>query len=431
MADISKWSRDAVNNQSPSPDGYPEGMAPGQVNDADRETMAAVRRQHEQAEWIDLGFTVSRVSNTEFKVVGLNATTQFTVGRRLRFSDATTLYGNVTASTYSAPDTSVEVTLDSGALTIALSAVSYGIINRENSSLRGLAFAEAGIGLDQAGNDLNINWTKLATESAPDTDNSTAAIRTNFIHYEVPLGSLAGGIPGVAEDLECQPGTNQNRQVRATADLVILAGPNGGLFPVRGIDVSANLGNSGLGGLDTGTLEDAQWYYLYVISNRTSVNAIWSKSSSYNVTRPTDWDYLGLVSAGYYVDGTTQLRRYNQIGKNVSFIRKELRKDGSTTVNVWDSLSMNAYIPTNANAVRVSMGCDNSAVLGLAPYDNGRGGYYFTSGSSGSSDNFAGALEVGRNHTVTADVPVVASRNIWTFSKGSPITVHVSGYRFA
>lgn len=46
MSDLRDWSVSAGGNTSTSPDGFPEGMPPSGVNDAAREVMAAVARNH-------------------------------------------------------------------------------------------------------------------------------------------------------------------------------------------------------------------------------------------------------------------------------------------------------------------------------------------------------------------------------------------------
>lgn len=48
MSDVSQWDVDAASNNSASPDGFPEGMAPSGLNNSAREVMAAVARWYEQ-----------------------------------------------------------------------------------------------------------------------------------------------------------------------------------------------------------------------------------------------------------------------------------------------------------------------------------------------------------------------------------------------
>lgn len=48
MSNVSQWNVSAASNNSASPDGFPEGMAPSGVNDAAREIMAALARMYAQ-----------------------------------------------------------------------------------------------------------------------------------------------------------------------------------------------------------------------------------------------------------------------------------------------------------------------------------------------------------------------------------------------
>ena len=43
MSALKEWSTTASENNSPAPDGFPEGMAPSAVNNPAREVMASVR----------------------------------------------------------------------------------------------------------------------------------------------------------------------------------------------------------------------------------------------------------------------------------------------------------------------------------------------------------------------------------------------------
>jgi hypothetical protein len=142
MTDIKSWSTAAANNNAASPDGAPEGMAPSGVNDTIRECMAAVRRWFESAQWTDLGDVPTRTSATTFTMVG-DKTATYTVNRRLKLADASTLYGTITASSFSSPNTTVTVALDSGSLTGSLSAVALGIATPTNQSVEATSVKNA------------------------------------------------------------------------------------------------------------------------------------------------------------------------------------------------------------------------------------------------------------------------------------------------
>ncbi|MFG1413979.1 hypothetical protein V5G24_23030 [Xanthobacter sp. VTT E-85241] len=107
---------------------FPEPMPAGDVNDAARQLMADVRSFYEDPQWIDLGFTTTQVNGNTFLVSG-DKTAYFPTGRRIKADDILTYYGTVSSSTYSAPNTSVVVNMDSGSLTAALEKIYVGFVD--------------------------------------------------------------------------------------------------------------------------------------------------------------------------------------------------------------------------------------------------------------------------------------------------------------
>ncbi len=105
------------------------------LDDNLRMIQAVARAQFEDVQWINFGDVPTFVSTTSFTVPG-NQTARYHVGRRLKLFGTTmgTFYGNVASSVFGAV-TTITVTLDSGALTSNLSAVSAGAITATNSSL--------------------------------------------------------------------------------------------------------------------------------------------------------------------------------------------------------------------------------------------------------------------------------------------------------
>lgn len=131
---IRNWSTNPNANNSNPPNGFPENMAPSQLNNTNRQNMSDIRTWYEDAQWIDLGDTPSRNSASIFKITG-DVTSQYQVNRRVKCYDATTLYGRISASTYGAPDTSITVVLDSGSLSTSLSSVAIGILSGSNNAI--------------------------------------------------------------------------------------------------------------------------------------------------------------------------------------------------------------------------------------------------------------------------------------------------------
>ena len=127
MSNISAWSTTAASNNSSPPDGFPENQLPSTVNNSARELMAAIRTFYEGAAWIDLGDTPTYATTTTFTVPG-DKTAYYTANRRIRCTDATTLYGYISGSVY-VSSTTVTVVLDSGSLSASLTAVAVGLLD--------------------------------------------------------------------------------------------------------------------------------------------------------------------------------------------------------------------------------------------------------------------------------------------------------------
>jgi hypothetical protein len=135
MTGIELYSTTAASNNSASPNGWPEGMAPSAVNDAARQMMAAIRTWYEDAQWIKWGDTTVYVGATQFKISGSDVTARYTVGRRVRAvgSSTGTIYGTISASAF-ATDTTVTVSWDSGSLSNETLTISIGILTFSNTA---------------------------------------------------------------------------------------------------------------------------------------------------------------------------------------------------------------------------------------------------------------------------------------------------------
>lgn len=107
---------------------FEENMSPADVNNDARSIMADIRTWYESPEFRDLGDTPTYATASTFTISG-DVTSSYTVGMRVEAYGTTmgTLYGTITASSYSAPNTTVTVSLDSGSLTANLSRVSVGL----------------------------------------------------------------------------------------------------------------------------------------------------------------------------------------------------------------------------------------------------------------------------------------------------------------
>lgn len=132
MANISTWSTSAASNNAATPDGWPEGQSPSSVNNCGREMMAAIRTWFEDAQWINLGHTPTKVDGDTFTLSG-DQTAIYEAGRRVKMTGSATAYGTILSSSYSAPNTTVNLT--TSAIPNTLSTVAVSVLTASNSSL--------------------------------------------------------------------------------------------------------------------------------------------------------------------------------------------------------------------------------------------------------------------------------------------------------
>lgn len=92
------------------------------------------------SEWIASGYTPTRTGNTTFTTPG-DSTAVFQVGRRLKCTDASTIYATVTAASYNVIDvlTTVTVATDSGNLSASLSRVDVHALSNKSFIASGTA----------------------------------------------------------------------------------------------------------------------------------------------------------------------------------------------------------------------------------------------------------------------------------------------------
>lgn len=118
MAGIKEYSLTAASNTAINSISIAEGCAPSGINDAIRQEMADTRGFYECGGWIDLGLTHTYSSSTAVTIAS-NVTASYVAGRRIKAvgSGTGTIYGVIASSSYSAPNTTVNFTWDSGSLT--------------------------------------------------------------------------------------------------------------------------------------------------------------------------------------------------------------------------------------------------------------------------------------------------------------------------
>jgi len=92
------------------------------------------------SEWVASGLTPTYSPPTAFTLAG-DQTAIFHLGRRLKFTDATVLYGTIVATAFSSVTTVTVLVSNAGSLSASLTAVSYSLTSaKDSSSPAGLIF---------------------------------------------------------------------------------------------------------------------------------------------------------------------------------------------------------------------------------------------------------------------------------------------------
>lgn len=110
VAKLKAFSTTPANNNATPPNGWPEGMAPSDVNNTARENLARMQEWYQDAEWLNLNHAslVTGFTGTTLTITG-DVTDRFILGRALRFDEVVASVGIITAAVFSAGSTTVTV----------------------------------------------------------------------------------------------------------------------------------------------------------------------------------------------------------------------------------------------------------------------------------------------------------------------------------
>lgn len=139
---IKDYSTTQANNTSLNGISTAEGMLPSNLNNAIRALMKNTRDWFNDAQWIEYGdgdgaFTAAYASATSFTIAGVDVTSIYHAGRRIKLTATTpgTIFGTIASSSFST-NTTVNVTWDSGSLANeTIDNVYIGALSKTNSSI--------------------------------------------------------------------------------------------------------------------------------------------------------------------------------------------------------------------------------------------------------------------------------------------------------
>tara|TARA_R100000808_G_scaffold3605_5_gene12627 strand:+ start:954 stop:2444 length:1491 start_codon:yes stop_codon:yes gene_type:complete len=186
---IKDYSTTQASNTSLNSISVAEGMLPSNLNNAIRALMKNTRDWFNDAQWIEYGdgdasYTATYASGTSFTIAGVNVTSIYHAGRRIKLTASTpgTIFGTISSSSFST-NTTVNVTWDSGSLSNeAISNVYIGALSKTNDSIP-----------------TGISATKIADGTISDTEfqylnGVTSAIQTQLDGKQATITGSASTI---------------------------------------------------------------------------------------------------------------------------------------------------------------------------------------------------------------------------------------------
>jgi len=201
MAGIKDYSTTSANNISLNGIDTNEGMLPSLLNNAIRNLMANTREWYNDSQWVIFGdgngaYTAAYASSTSFTINGVNVTSTYHAGRRIKLTAGTpgTIFGTISSSTFST-NTIVNVTWDSGSLSNeAITNVYISALSKTNTSIPGGV-----VGTTQLA-DSSVTSAKIANGTIVADDLASNAITTvKILNANVTTAKVADNAITIAK----------------------------------------------------------------------------------------------------------------------------------------------------------------------------------------------------------------------------------------
>jgi hypothetical protein len=205
MTGIKDYSTTALSNTEVGGVNIEEGMLPSTLNNALRAVLVDVREWYNDSQWVvygdgDSAFTITYGSATTFTVDGVDVTTFYHVGRRVRAVGTTTgtIYGTISVTTFST-NTTVTVVWDSGSLQNEAIAVSIGALSATNNSIPEAVITNVKVVTGAAIDAAKIHDGSVSNAEFGYLDGVTSAIQTQINTKQATITGAATTI--VTSDL--------------------------------------------------------------------------------------------------------------------------------------------------------------------------------------------------------------------------------------
>jgi len=338
---IGKYDTTAGNNTATSTGSVSvaEGMLPSNINNAFRDLMADIRQFYNSAEWIEYGdgagtYTPAYASSTSFTIAGVNVTSVYHVGRRVKVVASTpgTIYGSITATSFST-NTTVTVAWDSGSLSDeSITSVHIGVISASNTSLPETTAITGDYTLDVSGDIiLDADGDNVTLKAAGTTALDFVLNGTTDVTLDAP-GDIHLDADG--GDIKFYDGGTQFGEVtNSSTDLVVKS-----TVSDKDVLIKGNDGGSAITALtlDMSEAGKATFNNNVIISGLTASTALTSNGSKQitsSAVTDTELGYLDGVSSAIQTQLDAKAAT-TYVDNAVAGLRTRIVVEAATTANI-------------------------------------------------------------------------------------------------
>nr|BAR28774.1 prophage MuMc02 [uncultured Mediterranean phage uvMED] len=314
---IKDYSTTQASNTSLNGISTAEGMLPSNLNNAIRALMKNTRDWFNDAQWIEYGdgdgaFTAAYASATSFTIAGVDVTSIYHAGRRIKLTATTpgTIFGTIASSSFST-NTTVNVTWDSGSLANeAITHVYIGALSKTNSSIPTEIIGTSNI------SDSAITTAKIAADAVNGTKIADDSI--NSEHY-------VDGSIDTAHIADAQITTAKITDANVTTAKIAADAVDG----TKIADDSINSEHYVDGSIDTAHIADSQ-----ITTAKIADSAITSAKINDGAIVNADINASAAIDATKIHDGTISNTEFGYLNGVSSNIQDQLDAKGASNANL-------------------------------------------------------------------------------------------------
>ena len=314
---IKDYSTTQANNTSLNSISTAEGMLPSNLNNAIRALMKNTRDWFNDSQWVEYGdgdasYTAAYASATSFTIAGVNVTSVYHAGRRIKLTATTpgTIYGTIASSSFST-NTTVNVTWDSGSLANeTIDNVYIGALSKTNSSI------PEGVVSTSTLADGSVTTAKIAADAVDGTKIADDSI--NSEHY-------VDGSIDTAHIADSQITTAKIADSNVTTAKVAADAIDG----TKIADDSINSEHYVDGSIDTAHIADSQ-----ITSAKIADSAITSAKINDGAIVNADINASAAIDATKIHDGTISNTEFGYLNGVSSNIQTQLDAKGASNANL-------------------------------------------------------------------------------------------------